>query len=148
MAYILGSAAEQFGAVRAPQRETQVRPAPRRLTVVPGTRQASSEELLSPLACTTLRCARMVAVFAVALFTLSLMLTGVTRLILEQDRTVQSQVLDAQAQTRQLEVQVAANEDSSRIIEYSTQVYGMVPASQVATIDLTDATQSDAAVTE
>lgn len=148
MAYVHGSAAEQFGAARVPQREPREGQAPRRLTVVPGTRQAAPADLLLPLASTALRSARAVAFLAAALFVVALMLTGVTRLVLEQDRTVQSQITDAQAQARQLEVQVAANEDSSRIIEYSTQVYGMVPASQVATVDLTDATQGDAGSAE
>jgi hypothetical protein len=145
MAYMHGNLAEQVpfetqvtGQPRRAER-TSARP---RFDVIPGTRQ-SSDDALAPWVCTAIRAARVAAVYVLVLFLVALTLTGVTRLVMESDAAIESSLADSQAQSKQLEVQVAINEDSNRILQYSTEVYGMVPASQVSTVEVSSATQGE-----
>jgi hypothetical protein len=143
MAYTHGNLAEQepyeSQVTELPERSRHAAERPG-FDVIPGSRESSGDEL-APWARTAVRSARVAVVYVVALFVVALTLIGVTRLVLEDDSSIQSSLTDTQAQSKQLEVQVAINEDSDRILQYSTEVYGMVSATQVSTVDVSSTAQ-------
>lgn len=146
MSYVRGNLAEQIGygqsfdQSEAAQWRASQQP---QFGVIDGSAsQEAPSKILSPTAQTALSAARVIGIALVVFCIAAVAIMGVTRIVMEQDRTITSEITDAQAQGRQLEVQVAVNEDSSRIIRLATQAYGMVPADQTTLIEVSGDTGS------
>ncbi len=146
MAYVRGNLAEQLGTgtegTALPQRVAPQREVPQ-FGVIEGAEQSqrqaqSPQTLLSPLVLSAIQAVKVVAIYAVALCLIALTLMGVTRIVLEQNNALATQISQAQAKTKQYEVEIAARADASRIIS-TAELYGMVPAQEVQTIDVGDA---------
>ncbi len=147
MAYMHGNLAERLDS------EVDVRQRPRyqaapRLDVING-RGRDAKAGVAPVVLTAISSAKVIGVALVACCLVALSLMGITRLVQEQDRSVTSAISSEQSSARQLEVQLAVNEDSSRIIGLSTQLYGMVPADSSTIIEVpTDDAVTTAATTQ
>lgn len=148
MAYVHGNLAEQqfehAEVEQSPRRETAARP---RLRVVEGTRQGTrtqSEPCLSPLAVHMLKAAAVVAVCLVAICIARVAIISSTYSVLMQNRDLNTQLDEARSLGSELEVQQSVYGNSARVKSIATDVYGMVPAGDVATVDV-QASQTDPA---
>lgn len=146
MAYVHGNLAEKqlehAEVEQSSRRESNVRP---RLRVVEGSRQATrsqAEPSLSPLAAHALKAAVVVAVCFVAICVARVAIISNTYTVLVQNRDLTSQLEEARALGSELEVQQSVYGNAARVKSIATNVYGMVPAGQVASMDV-QAAQAD-----
>ena len=105
--------------------------------------QAQAQTALSPLAITAIKCvAAFVAVLVVAsLARVFIMATAFG--FAAQNTSIASQLETARSQGAELEVQQSVYGSSDRIKSIATDVYGMVPAADVAVLDLGASAETD-----
>lgn len=136
--YMSGSTAVELDHEELGQHLTLVTGRPRRARhEQPQTRVAAKTQTeLSPLVVTALKCA---AVFVAALAAVSIvrvLLVATAFGFASQNATMNAQLETARSQGAELEVQQSVYGSSERIKSIATDVYGMVPAADVAVLDL------------
>lgn len=136
--YMSGSTAVELDHEELGQHLTLVTDRPRRARhEQPQTRVAAKAQTeLSPLAVTALKC---VAVFVAALAVVSVarvLLVATAFGFASQNASMNIQLETARSQGAELEVQQSVYGSSERIKSIATDVYGMVPAADVAVLDL------------
>ena len=145
--YINGSAAEVLAqeeyayeevAYEAAQPQ-RVPEAPRRLTVIPGSKPqhaAQTQTQLSPLAVTLCKCAvAFLAVLVVAALGRILLISAAFGYA-AQNNTIQNELEKARSLGSELEVQQSVYGSATRVVSLATEVYGMVTVEDVAVLDI------------
>lgn len=138
--YMNGSAAVELGHDDSGHHLTLVAEQPRRVRhtnpeVYAGA-HARTQTALSPLAVTAIKCA---GVFVAVLVVASLMRVFIMAMAFgfaSQNASINVQLETARSQGAELEVQQSVYGSSERIKSIATDVYGMVPAADVAVLDL------------
>lgn len=105
---------------------------------------AQTQTALSPLAITAIKC---VAAFSAALVVVSLARVFIMATAFgfaAQNTAISTQLETARSQGAELEVQQSVYGSSDRIKSIATDVYGMVPAADVAVLDLGASVETDA----
>lgn len=140
MAYVHGNLAERLNHAeveveQSPRREESTRA---RLRVVEGSRtRTQSEPCLSPLAVHVLKVAAVVVACFVVVCVVRIALIAGTYSVLVESRELSTQLEEARSLGSELEVQQSVYGNADRVRSIATDVYGMVPATQQATLDVT-----------
>ena len=136
--YVNGNVAYQLGAEEL-EREDLLQQPGRRLTVLPGSRprqHAQTQTAVHPIVVTALKCATAFAVVIAAVALVRILLIASAFTVASQNSQLTAQLDAARSAGSELEVQVAVYGSKERVTSLATEVYGMVPADNVAVIDL------------
>lgn len=108
--------------------------------------QAQGQTALAPLAVTAIKCAvAFVAVVAVLSLARSFLMASAFSFSY-QNAALSSQLEEARSLGADLEVQQSVFGSAERVVSIATDVYGMVPMTEVAVLDLTQPAASDEAL--
>lgn len=138
MAYVHGNLAEQLDHAEELQRTAarEVTPRPH-LSVVTGTRgRQHAEARLSPLATTALKAAVAVVACVVVISMVRIGVIAATYSVLSENNALLTSLDEARSLGSELEVQQSILGSSERVKSIATEVYGMVSATTVSTIDV------------
>ncbi len=154
MAYVHGNLAEQldFEPQVQPVEQQDARP---QLNVVNGTRTQSRQQAdpyLSPLQMTVVKAVAALVVGIVAVCIARVAIISSTYAVMSQNSNLTSQLEEARSLGSELEVQQSVVANSERVRSIATDMYGMVPAGQVVSLDAQtlqdDASQATQTVSE
>ena len=109
---------------------------------------AQAQTALSPLAVTACKCAAVFAAVLVAVAVVRVFIMASAFGFASQNASINVKLEAALSQGAELEVQQSVYGSSERIKSIATDVYGMVPAADVAVLDLSAASAPSEADTE